>query len=45
MELGYVDEFAVGHAVCSRAIMVGFERAVRDMVELIRTGPSNSAVS
>ncbi|MBU8932845.1 MAG: pyridoxine 5'-phosphate synthase [candidate division Zixibacteria bacterium] len=36
VELGYVDEFVVGHAICCRALLVGFERAVREMIELLR---------
>ncbi len=38
-ELGYVDEFVVGHAVGSRAVLVGFERAVREMATLVRIAP------
>ncbi len=30
------NEFNIGHAIVSRAIFVGLERAVRDMLELIR---------
>jgi pyridoxine 5-phosphate synthase len=36
-----VDELNIGHAIVARAVMVGFERAVREMVErmqLARTG-------
>lgn len=32
-----IDEFSIGHAVVSRAVLVGFERAVREMVDLVRT--------
>ncbi len=35
-ELGYVDEFVIGHSVSSRAVLVGFERAVREMAALVR---------
>lgn len=38
-ELGCIDEFVVGHAIACRAILVGFERAVREMLELIRGVP------
>lgn len=31
-----VEEYAIGHSIVSRAVMVGFERAVREMVDLIR---------
>ncbi|RKX27827.1 MAG: pyridoxine 5'-phosphate synthase [Candidatus Zixiibacteriota bacterium] len=36
VELGNIDEFVVGHAICARAMLVGFERAVREMAELLR---------
>ena len=36
LELGHVDEFVIGHAICSKALLIGMERSVRDMVELIR---------
>ncbi len=35
-ELGAVDEFVIGRAICGRAMLVGVERAVREMVELVR---------
>ena len=38
-ELGYVDEFVIGHAIVSRAILVGFERAVREMLQLLKQSP------
>jgi len=31
-----IDEFNIGHSIISRAVLVGLERAVRDMVELVR---------
>lgn len=31
-----IEEYNIGHAIISRAVMVGLERAVRDMVELVR---------
>ena len=31
-----IEEVSIGHAVISRAVFVGLDRAVRDMVELIR---------
>jgi pyridoxine 5-phosphate synthase len=34
--LGGVEEFNIGHSIISRAVLVGLERAVRDMVELIK---------
>jgi pyridoxine 5-phosphate synthase len=30
-----IAEFSIGHAIVARAVLVGFDRAVRDMVELI----------
>ncbi len=36
LELGHVDEFIIGHAICSRALLIGMERSVRDMAELLR---------
>ncbi len=31
-----IDEFNIGHSIISRAVFVGMERAVRDMLELLR---------
>jgi pyridoxine 5-phosphate synthase len=31
-----IEEVSIGHAIMSRAIFVGLDRAVRDMVELVR---------
>lgn len=31
-----IDEFSIGHSIISRAALVGMDRAVRDMVALIR---------
>ncbi len=33
-----IEDVSIGHAIVARAIYVGFERAVRQMVELIRYG-------
>ena len=30
-----IDEFSIGHAIVSRAIYVGMERAVREMKQLV----------
>ena len=45
-DVAEIEEFNVGHAITARAVLVGFERAVREMVGLItwgatwrRTGP------
>lgn len=34
-----VEEVVVGHAVMSKAMAIGFERAVRDLVDIIRHAP------
>lgn len=31
-----IEEYNIGHSIVSRAVFVGFERAVRDIVELLR---------
>ena len=31
-----VDELNIGHAIVARAVMVGFDRAVREMIEILR---------
>ena len=31
-----IIEFNIGHSIMSRAILVGLDRAVRDMSELVR---------
>ena len=31
-----IEEYNIGHSIISRAVMTGLERAVRDMVELVR---------
>lgn len=33
-----VEELNIGHSIISRAVLIGMERAVRDMKEAIRTG-------
>ena len=32
-----IDELNIGHAIVARAVMVGFDRAVREMIEILRT--------
>lgn len=34
--LGGIEEYNIGHSIISRAMLVGLDRAVKDMVELIR---------
>ena len=31
-----IDEFSIGHSIVSRAVLVGMERAVKEMLELIK---------
>ncbi len=31
-----IDEYSIGHVIVAKAVYVGFERAVREMVELVR---------
>ena len=31
-----IYEFSIGHSIVARAVLVGFERAVREMVEILR---------
>ncbi|NTV92938.1 MAG: pyridoxine 5'-phosphate synthase [Chlorobiaceae bacterium] len=31
-----IEEYNIGHSIISRAVMTGLEKAVRDMVELVR---------
>ncbi len=33
-----IEEFSIGHSVISRAVMVGMERAVREMLALVKRG-------
>ncbi|BCR04096.1 pyridoxine 5'-phosphate synthase [Desulfuromonas versatilis] len=38
LALGGVEEFNIGHSIISRAVLVGLERAVREMVTLVKGG-------
>ena len=31
-----IEEYSIGHSIVSRAVFVGFERAVREMIELVK---------
>ena len=31
-----IEEFSIGHSIIARAVMVGIERAVREMLDIIR---------
>lgn len=35
-KIAEIDELNIGHAIVARAVMVGFDRAVREMVEILR---------
>ncbi|MCL2458898.1 MAG: pyridoxine 5'-phosphate synthase [Desulfobulbus sp.] len=35
--LPFIDELSIGHAVISRAVLVGLENAVREMLAIVRT--------
>lgn len=37
LALGGVEEFNIGHSIISRAVLVGLDRAVRDMVALLKS--------
>jgi pyridoxine 5-phosphate synthase len=34
--LPMIEEYSIGHSIVARAVLVGFERAVREMVELVK---------
>jgi len=34
--LSQIEEYSIGHSIVARAVLVGFERAVREMIELVR---------
>ncbi|MCP4668364.1 MAG: pyridoxine 5'-phosphate synthase, partial [Deltaproteobacteria bacterium] len=33
---GKIEEYSIGHSIVAMAVLVGFEKAVREMVELVR---------
>ena len=37
-ELGYIDEFVVGHALFARAMLVGLEKGIQELKRLIGVG-------
>ena len=39
LAIGEIDEFSIGHSIIARAVLVGMERAVREMLALIQRGP------
>ncbi len=36
VQIPYIHEFSIGHAIVARAILVGFEQAVREMLQLVK---------
>ena len=34
--LGEIDEFSIGHSLISRAVLTGMEKAVKEMIDLIK---------
>jgi pyridoxine 5-phosphate synthase len=36
VQIPHIHEFSIGHAIVARAVLVGFERAVREMLDLVR---------
>jgi pyridoxine 5-phosphate synthase len=40
VELGVFEEFTVGYSITCRGLMVGLDRAVREMMEIIHTHPA-----
>jgi pyridoxine 5-phosphate synthase len=35
-QIQHIHEFSIGHAIVARAILVGFEKAVREMLKLVK---------
>jgi pyridoxine 5-phosphate synthase len=38
-ELPYIEELNIGHSIVARAVWVGFERAVAEMILAMHTAP------
>lgn len=36
VQIEHIHEFSIGHAIVARAVMVGFEKAVKEMLDLIK---------
>ena len=36
VQIPEIDELSIGHSIIARAVLVGLDRAVRDMIALIR---------
>ena len=39
VELGNISEFVIGHAIGARSILLGYERALEEMLKLVHTAP------
>jgi pyridoxine 5-phosphate synthase len=35
-DLPQIEEYSIGHSIVARAVLVGFERAVREMIDLVK---------
>ncbi len=42
IQIENIEEYNIGHSIISRAVLVGLERAVREMVEVIKTGKTGN---
>ena len=36
VQIQHIHEFSIGHAIVARAVLVGFEKAVREMLDLVK---------
>ena len=36
VQIPHIHEFSIGHSIVARAVLVGFERAVREMLDLVK---------
>jgi pyridoxine 5-phosphate synthase len=36
VKISHIHEFSIGHAIVARAVLVGFEKAVREMLDLVK---------
>lgn len=41
--IGEIEEFSIGHSIIARALMVGLQQAVRDMVLVLHNAPGNTS--
>ena len=42
LQITEIEEYNIGHSIISRAVMVGMEKAVKDMVDIIKTGSTKN---